>query len=129
VPNGQGFGGQGFGQRSTGTVASVSGDVITITETDASTKATTERAVTVTGTTSYTKTSTAASDVLVVGKCAVVQGSADSKGAVAATSIAVSSPAAGTTTCNPGFTGRGGRTGPGGNGGNGGAAPTGTPGG
>ncbi len=104
-PNGAGGPG-GFGERASGTVGSVSGDVIVVTQTDPTTNQTTDRTVTVTSTTMYTRTATAASDTLVVGKCAVVQGSADSKGAVTATSIAVSAPPAGSTTCNTGF-GRG----------------------
>jgi hypothetical protein len=126
----------GFGQRASGTVANVAGDVITVTVTDPSTSATSTQTVNVTASTMYTKTQSAASDALVVGKCAVVQGSADAKGAVAATSIAVSTPAAGAT-CNAEFAGgrtRGGQggNGRGGQGGNGpgvGAAPSTTTGG
>ena len=102
----------------------MSGDVITVTVTDPTTSQTSQRAVTVIAATVYSKTATAASDALQVGKCAVVQGSADSKGAVTATSIAVSTPAAGAT-CNTGTgVARGGRTGPRGT--RGATAPTGT---
>jgi len=115
--NGQGFGGQGFGGRASGSVASVSGDTIVVSETDPQTQQASQRTVTVTGTTTYTKTASATTDALKVGQCAVVQGSADNKGAVTATSIAVSSPPAGSTTCTTGFGGRG-------RGGQGSAAPT-----
>jgi hypothetical protein len=105
-------------------VAGVAGDVITVTVTDPSSNSTSTQTVTVTAATTYTKTQAATSDALVVGRCAVVQGSADAKGAVEATSIAVSTPAAGAT-CNAGF--GGGRPGRG-QGGNG-AAPSTTSGG
>ena len=75
-------------------------DVITVTVTDPSTSADLAAVRDRHAATTYTKTAAAASDALVVGKCAVVQGSADSKGAVTATSIAVSTPAAGAT-CTP----------------------------
>jgi len=74
-----------------------------VTVTDPTSNQSSDRSVTVTSTTTYTKTMTAAADALAVGKCAVVQGSADSKGAVTATSIAISAPPAGSTTCNTGF--------------------------
>jgi len=135
-PNGSGTGqGGGFGERASGTVASVSGDVIVVTVTDPTTNETSSRSVTVTSATTFTKITTAASDALAVGKCAVVQGSADTKGAVTATSIAVSALPAGSTTCNTGIGGRGGRSGQGGSGqggtgqGGAGAAPSTTTGG
>jgi hypothetical protein len=108
--NGQGFG-PGFGQRASGTVASVAGDAIVVTQTDPQTQQSTQRTVTVTGSTTFTKTGSATTDALKVGQCAVVQGSADNKGAVTATSIEVSSPPAGSTTCTTGFGGGRGRNG------------------
>jgi hypothetical protein len=108
--DGQRFG-AGFSQRTNGTVASVTGNTIVVTQTDPQTQQTTQRAVAVTGSTTYTKAGSATTDALKVGQCAVVQGSADSKGAVTATSIEVSSPPAGSTTCNPGFGGGRGRNG------------------
>ena len=97
--------GRGFGQRAGGTVASVAGDAIVVTQTDPQTQQSTQRTVTVTGSTTFTKTGSATTDALKVGQCAVVQGSADNKGAVTATSIEVSSPPAGSTTCTTGFGG------------------------
>lgn len=120
VPSGVPQGGLGgFGNRASGTVASVSGDSIVISETDPTSQAVTERTVTVDSTTTYTKRAAATTAALVVGQCAVVQGSTDSKGAVTATSIAVSAPTG--STCTTGFGGPGGFGGGRGQGGN---APT-----
>jgi len=106
--------GQGFGDRASGTVESVSGDTIVVSATDSQNQQTTQRTVSVTSATTFTKTAAATTDALKVGQCAVVQGAADSKGAVAATSIAVSSPPAGSATCTTGFGGGRGRNGQGG---------------
>lgn len=108
----------GFGDLAGGTVLSVSGDSIVISQTDPSTQAVTERTVTVDGSTTYTKRASATTTALVVGQCAVVQGSVDSKGAVTATSVAVSAPTEGST-CSAGV-------GPGGPGGGGPAGNAGT---
>jgi hypothetical protein len=116
--NGQGFGGGGFGARAAfGTVASVTGDTVVVNQNDPQTQQASPREVTVTGSTTYTRTAVAAASALVVGQCAVVQGSTDNKGAVNATSIAVSAPPTGSTTCATGFGGGRGRNG-------GAAAPT-----
>ncbi|HEY7814206.1 MAG TPA: hypothetical protein VIC62_13260 [Nakamurella sp.] len=110
-------GGGGLGGRASGTVTSVSGSTIVISETDPSTQTVTETSVTVGDSTTYTKRATATAAALAVGRCAVVQGSTDDKGAVTATSIVVSAPASGST-CSVGMGG-----GPGGRG-RGGAAGT-----
>lgn len=132
MPNGGGAvpsgapegGGGGFGgfNRATGTVTSVSGDSIVISSTNPQTQAATETTVTVDGSTTYTKRTAATAAALVVGQCAVVQGSTDNKGAVTATSIAVSAPTSGST-CTTGFGGGAGGRGQGGAG-QGGAATT-----
>ena len=117
-PSGAPQGFAGFGGRAAGTVRSVSGDSIVISETDPSTQAVTERTVTVDDSTKFTKRTSATKSALVVGQCAVVQGSTDKKGAVTASSVAVSAPMAGST-CSAGF-------GPGGPGGRGPAGNAGT---
>ena len=68
------------------------GSTVTVSETDPSTKATTSVVVTLTPTTTFSTTGTASPTDLAVGKCARATGAADSTGAVAATSITLSTP-------------------------------------
>jgi hypothetical protein len=99
------------GERAFGKVTAVTQSSIVVEQTNRTTKAASTVTVTVTGTTAFTATSTTNSSVLKVGLCAVAVGTADSTGAVAAKSIAVS-PAS-SNGCNGfgagGFGGRGGR--------------------
>src|SRR5664280_1384330 len=77
------FGNGQFGAAS-GEVTAVNGSVVTINETNPTTKAASSVAVTLTSTTTFTTTGTASSTDLAVGKCARANGSADTTGAIAA---------------------------------------------
>ncbi|MET3806112.1 hypothetical protein ABIB25_003121 [Nakamurella sp. UYEF19] len=103
--SGSGTAGRGnfgsFGERTSGTVTSISGSTIVVQETNRTTRATTKVTVTVNGKTAYTETAAAKSTALEVGLCAVAIGTADTTGAVAAKSIALSP--AGATGCTSGF--------------------------
>lgn len=102
-----------------GLVSAVSGSTITVTVTG--TGGTTSSKTVTTGTsTTFTLTRKATPAALTVGRCAAVRGSADSSGAVTATSVTVSDPVAGS--CTTGFGRRGGFGG--GFGGNGGGNGT-----
>ncbi|MGA1836097.1 DUF5666 domain-containing protein [Herbiconiux sp. 11R-BC] len=89
----------GFGGFTGGLVTAVSGSTITV-QTTASDGTISSSEVTVDSSTSYTKTETADSTALVVGKCVTARGEADSSGAVAATSLTVST--AGDSGCSTG---------------------------
>ena len=105
------FGNGQFGAAS-GEVTAVNGSVVTINETNPTTKAASSVAVTLTSTTTFTTTGTASSTDLAVGKCARANGSADTTGAIAAQSITISTP--GPDGCTSGFGGfRGGAGGAG----------------
>jgi hypothetical protein len=69
--------------------------------TNPTTKATTTKTVDVSGTTTYTQTTSAAATGLAVGKCVQAIGAADDTGAVTATSITISTP--GANGCSSGF--------------------------
>ncbi len=86
--------------------------------------ATTNKTITLASTTTITEDETATSTAVVVGKCASAQGTADSSGAVTATSVAITNPVNGA--CTAGFGGFGGFGGRGGGagGGAGGTAPS-----
>lgn len=94
-----------FGERASGQVTSVSGSTIVVEETNRQTSATTKVTVTVTPTTVYNQTTAAKPAALKVGLCAVAIGAADSTGAVAAKSIALSPGTA--NGCTSGFGGGG----------------------
>jgi hypothetical protein len=111
----------GIGERASGKVTSVSGSTIVVQQTNRTTKATSEVTVTVDSSTAYTETAAARSTALKIGLCAVAVGSADSTGAVAAKSIALSPASA--TGCTSGF-GAGGFSGRTGRGSNGAAVTT-----
>jgi hypothetical protein len=96
------FAGGSFGAAS-GSVTSVNGLAVTITETNPSTKATSSVVVTLTAATTFTTTGSASPTDLAVGKCARANGSADSTGAIAARSITIST--AGANGCTSGFGG------------------------
>jgi hypothetical protein len=133
---GNGRGGFDFGRIVTGKVTSVSGSTITVESTTfaggapgaggqstaapsaapSSEKST--RTVEVTSSTSYTKDKTATSSAVKIGLCATALGTADDTGAIAATSITLSTAVDGS--CTSGFGGFGGRGGAG----NGQSAPT-----
>jgi hypothetical protein len=71
-----------------GTVASVSGNTITVTSTDAGDK-TTQTNVTVTDATSYSKQAAATTQDIQQGKCMATQGTKDSSGVLQATTISL----------------------------------------
>jgi hypothetical protein len=77
-----------------------------VSSTNPSTSAVTAKTVDVTGSTTFTQTVTAAATDLAVGKCVQALGSADTTGAITATSISISTP--GATGCTSGFGRRGG---------------------
>ncbi len=123
VPGGEGPGGQrppgGFRGRSSGQFAAASGSVtgvtgskVTVKEVNPRTKKSSSVVVTLTSTTSFSERESAAATDLAVGKCASSFGSADSTGAVTATSITISTP--GANGCTTGFGGFGGGAAPGG---------------
>ena len=103
-----GFRGGRFGVAS-GLVKSVSGNTVTVQETNPQTSATSSVVVTLTGTTTFTESTTATATDLAVGKCARATGSASSTGAITARSIVISTP--GANGCYSGFGFRGGATG------------------
>ncbi len=110
-PTGGAFRGGGSGQFAvaSGSVTSVAGSAVTVSETNPTTKAVSSVAVTLTPSTTFTERATAASSNLAVGKCANAIGTADSTGAVTARSIVISTPGAnGCTTGFEGFRGGGG---------------------
>jgi hypothetical protein len=102
----------GFGGAN-GTIASISGDTMTVTmtrpagatgATGASATTTSNRTVTLTSSTTYTKSAKAADSALAVGKCVSANGSTDSTtGALTATSITIRPATDGT--CSTGFGG------------------------
>lgn len=93
---------RGFADRVAGKVTKVSGTTITVSGIDGpGTTGSTSRTVTVTASTTYTDTATTTAKALKVGLCAVVQGSTNSTGAVAARSIALSPKTGGS--CETGF--------------------------
>lgn len=117
-----GFGGYGGGTRGTGTrpaggfrggsfgaasgqVTAVSGSTLTVDETNPQTQKSSSVTVTVTGTTTFTTTATATAGAIAVGQCARAFGTADSTGAIAATSLTVSAPTNGSCTTGFGFRG------------------------
>jgi hypothetical protein len=106
----------GFADAAFGKVTSVSGDTFVVSETRGGTGGTSGTAtnvtVTTTSATTYHQDATATSANLKVGLCATAIGAADDTGAVAATSIALST--AGANGCTTGFGGFGGRAGGGG---------------
>jgi hypothetical protein len=134
---GGGFGGGGFGGGgANGTITAINGDTVTVemqrpqfnqganSGTGASgtaasstpTMTTVTRTVTLSSATTYTKTESASSSDLKVGKCVTALGSTDSNGTLAATSIALR-PADASGSCTAGmFGGFGGRRGAGANG-------------
>jgi hypothetical protein len=88
---GRSFGGGagGFGAAS-GTVTSVSGSKVTVSETNPGTKKKVSVVVTLTSTTAFTTRAAAAATDLAVGKCAQAIGTADTTGAITARSISLS---------------------------------------
>ena len=105
-------GGGTFG-RASGSVTAVSGSTVTVSEKSPVTQKTSSVPVTLTASTTYTTPASASASDLAVGKCARAIGTADSTGAIAATSITISTP--GANGCTSGFgAGRAGQGGPGG---------------
>ena len=96
---------RGFGGGASGSVTAVSGSTITVQEINPSTKATVDRTVVVSATTTFTQVVSAQATDLAVGLCVRAIGPADSTGAVTATSIGISTP--GPNGCTAGFAGRG----------------------
>jgi hypothetical protein len=84
----------------------VSGTTIVVNATNPTTSAVTSKTVDVSGSTTFTQTQAAAATDLAVGKCVQALGSADSTGAITATSISISTP--GASGCTSGFGRRGG---------------------
>lgn len=80
----------GGGGRAFGKVSAVSGTGFTVQEDNQQTGATTDVQVTVSSTTTYTKSQPANSSALKVGECVSAQGKADDTGAVTAQSISIS---------------------------------------
>ncbi|MGA2835605.1 MAG: hypothetical protein ABSF84_03310 [Acidimicrobiales bacterium] len=113
-PAGGAFAGGSFGAAS-GQVTAVNGSVVTVDETDPRTQKASSVAVTLSGTTTFSTTVTATSSAIVVGQCARAVGTADSTGAVTASSLTISAPTNGTCTSGFGFRGGfgGGAGGPG----------------
>jgi hypothetical protein len=113
APGGQhptgGFRGRAGGQfaAASGPVTRVAGSKVTIKETDPRTKKSLSVVVTLSSSTTFSERQSAAATDLAVGKCASSFGSADSTGAVTASSITISSP--GANGCTTGFGGFGGR--------------------
>jgi Domain of unknown function (DUF5666) len=108
-PSGGPGGGQGRAAFANGTVSSVSGSTIVIAARQpGSNGATTDRSVTVDGSTKLTTQQATTASSLKVGLCVAAQGSADSTGAVTATSVRMSDPVNGQ--CQQGF-GQGGNNG------------------
>ncbi len=106
-----------FGTVASGSVVSVSGSTIVVAARDfgarqragASATAspsptTTDKTVSVAATTTISATQSATASAVVVGKCATVRGTADSSGAVTATSVAITTPTNGQ--CGAGRFGR-----------------------
>jgi hypothetical protein len=91
-----------FARRAVGKVTSVSGSTITVERSDQS-GSTTTTTITLTGSTTYTKTVKAAKSALVVGQCATAIGQADETGAITASTIQVSAPDS--NGCSSGFGG------------------------
>jgi hypothetical protein len=118
APGGTGRGNfGGFGETAFGKVASVSGDTFVVTETRGGTSTTPAKiTVTTTAATTYRQDATATSASLKVGLCATAIGKTDDTGAVAATTIALSTATSTgcTTGLGGGFGGRNGGTGNGG---------------
>ncbi len=83
--------GGAFGGFAGGLVTAVSGSTITVQSMGSDGTASSSE-VTVDSSTTYTKTETADSTALVVGACVTARGASDSSGAVAATSLMVSTP-------------------------------------
>ncbi len=120
---GTGSGRSGFRSRfggnfaiASGSVTSVTGSTVDVSETNPRTNASTSVVVTLTGSTTFTERMSASSTDLAVGKCATAVGTASSTGAITANSISLSSPVSGS--CSSGFggfgRGGGGAGGPGG---------------
>jgi hypothetical protein len=92
-----------------GSVTAVKGSKVTVKETDPASKKTSDVVVTLTSSTTFTERQSAAASDLAVGKCASSFGTADTTGAVTATSITISTPGAnGCTSGFGGFRGAGG---------------------
>ena len=107
-PTGKGgfAGGAGFAGAfpgASGLVTAVNGSAITVQETNPTTKATTSKTVTATAKTTFTQVTAATSAALVVNQCITARGSADSTGAITATTISLSTP--GANGCSTGFGG------------------------
>ncbi len=100
--NGGGFG-AGF---ASGRLAAVTATSMSVQVVDRSTRATSTDTITLTASTTYSQTRTVTSTALRVGQCVAATGPADSKGAVAATRITLST--AGPNGCAAGFGRRGG---------------------
>jgi hypothetical protein len=109
-----------------GSVVSVSGSTIVVAARDftggtsstgsSGSATTTNKTVTLTAKTKITGERSATSTAVKVGRCATARGSADSSGAVKATSISITDPVDGSCTGFGGFAGFGGRQGGGGSG-------------
>lgn len=113
--NGPG-GGANFG-RAFGSVTAVTATGFTVHGVARGANPAIDTVVTVTSSTTYTKTASATSAALAVGDCIAALGPADDTGAVTAKSIGISKP--GPNGCNAGFGGRRGGNGSGNGGGNG----------
>jgi hypothetical protein len=118
APGGQrptgGFRGRLAGQfaAASGSVTAVTGSKVTVNEVNPRTKKSSSVVVTLSSVTAFSERQSAAAADLAVGKCASSFGSADSTGAVTATSITISTP--GASGCTTGFGGFGGGRAPGG---------------
>ena len=102
---GGGFGGGGFGNVASGQLAALTGSSMSVRVLDRRTNATSTDTVTLTPTTTYSQTAAVPSSALRVGQCVAATGPADSRGAVAATRITLST--AGPNGCSTGFGRRG----------------------
>jgi hypothetical protein len=101
-----------FGAAS-GPVTVVNGSLVTVSETNPTTKSTSSVVITLTPSTTFSQRTSATTADLAVGKCATAVGSTSTTGAVTARSIALSTP--GPNGCTSGF-GRFGGAGSGANG-------------
>jgi hypothetical protein len=88
--------GAGFAALASGAVVSVSGDTLVVAARDmrsgSNTPATTNKTVTLGSATRITTDQAATASAVRVGRCATARGSADSTGAVTATSVAITEP-------------------------------------
>ncbi|KJF15838.1 hypothetical protein [Acidithrix ferrooxidans] len=90
----KGFPGRANFATASGLVTSISNGIVEVNRVNRKTGATTSIAVTLTSSTTYTQLTTATTSDLVVGQCARAVGTMNSIGAVAATRILISAPAA-----------------------------------